>query len=392
MKSNLPKITLFLGVYNGEQYLESLFEQLRAQDSQKFNLLVIDNSSTDNSYDKISNWKKIFGQRLTLVRNEINYGAYGSLFKNLNRIKTPWFCWLQQDDYYKKNHVSTILELISKSDKLTIGVSTTMGTISNSGTVLNSKPRSTWFSANKDQAGQFLQNLKAQSFPDPSSAYRTEIYKKVVIPVHSTTFPDTEHTLRMLAYGKFMVSRKETMYYRENPNSDSHGLNHNERVVGTFLGLIRVFNSNEFIMMLNLIQSHKRFDFASQLLEALSIRLPEGELLQALEILVLEIMIENWSYNEKNISKILSSKYKKLSANRTINILNNLTTAKGLIKTKQKSHKNIKKNSNINNKIWEAYFKSNNVMVRKYNRQIIMVVYKLLFLVKPKHRLKNRWK
>jgi hypothetical protein len=103
-------------------------------------------------------------------------------------------------------------------------------------------------------------------------------------------------------------------------------------------------------------------------------------------------MIENWSYNEKNISKILSSKYKKLSANRTINILNNLTTAKGLIKTKQKSHKNIKKNSNINNKIWEAYFKSNNVMVRKYNRQIIMVVYKLLFLVKPKHRLKNRWK
>jgi len=392
MKSNLPKITLFLGVYNGEQYLESLFEQLRAQDSQKFNLLVIDNSSTDNSYDKISNWKKIFGQRFTLVRNEINYGAYGSLFKNLNRIKTPWFCWLQQDDYYKKNHVSTILELISKSDKLTIGVSTTMGSISNSGTVLNSKPRSTWFSSNMDQAGQFLQNLKAQSFPDPSSAYRTEIYKKVVIPVHSTTFPDTEHTLRMLAYGKFMVSQKETMYYRENPNSDSHGLNHSERVVGTFLGLIRVFNSNEFIVILNLIQPNKRFDFANQLLQALSIRLPKGDLLQALEILVLEFMIENWSYSEKNISKILRSKYKKLSANRTINILNNLTSAEGLTKTKQKTQKNINRNSNINNKIWEVYFKSNNVIVRKYNRKIITIIYRLLFLAKPKHRLKNTWK
>jgi len=392
MKSNLPKITLFLGVYNGEQYLESLFEQLRAQDSQKFNLLVIDNSSTDNSYDKISNWKKIFGQRFTLVRNEINYGAYGSLFKNLNRIKTPWFCWLQQDDYYKKNHVSTILELISKSDKLTIGVSTTMGSISNSGIVLNSKPRSTWFSSNMDQAGQFLQNLKAQSFPDPSSAYRTEIYKKVVIPVHSTTFPDTEHTLRMLAYGKFMVSQKETMYYRENPNSDSHGLNHSERVVGTFLGLIRVFNSNEFIVILNLIQPNKRFDFANQLLQALSIRLPKGDLLQALEILVLEFMIENWSYSEKNISKILRSKYKKLSANRTINILNNLTSAEGLTKTKQKTQKNINRNSNINNKIWEVYFKSNNVIVRKYNRKIITIIYRLLFLAKPKHRLKNTWK
>ena len=392
MQSNLPKITLFLGIYNGKQYLESLYEQLRTQDSQKFKLLVIDNSSTDSSYNEISKWEKTFKQRLTLVSNEVNYGAYGSLFKNFNRIKTPWFCWLQQDDYYKKNHVSTILELISKSDKFTIGVSTTMGTISNKGTVLNSKPRSTWFSPEMNQAGQFLQNLRAQAFPDPSSAYRVGVYKKVIVPVHSTTFPDTEHTLRMLAYGKFMVSQKETMYYRENPNSDSHGLNHKEKVLGTFLGLTRVFNSNEFITILNSIQPHKRFDFASQLVQALSIRLPEGELLQTLEILVLEIMIENWSYTEKTVSKILSGKYKKLSANRTVNILNNLTTAKGLTKTKQKMFKKTNRKSSMNNKIWEAYFKSNNVILRKYNRQIIMVVYKFLFLVKPKHRWKNRWK
>lgn len=391
MGSNLPKITLFLGIYNGEQYLESLFEQLRAQDSQKFDLLVIDNSSTDNSYYEIHQWKKIFKRRLTIVRNEINYGAYGSLFKNLNRIKTPWFCWLQQDDYYKKDHVSTILNLISKSNKSIIGISTTMGTISNNGTVLNSKPRSTWFSPDMDQAGQFLQNLKAHSFPDPSSAYRTEIYKKVMIPVHSTTFPDTEHTLRMLAYGKFKISQKETMYYRENPNSDSHGLNHDERIMGTFLGLVRVFNSNEFIVILNLIQSHKKFDFASQLLHALSIRLQKGVLLQALEILVLEIMIETWSYNEKEVSEILRNKYKILSATRTINILKNLSTADVLTDTKQKSSKNIGRNANISNKIWEVYFKSNNVVVRKHNRQIVMVVYKLLFLIKPKHRWKNRW-
>ena len=114
--------------------------------------------------------------------------------------------------------------------------------------------------------------------------------------------------------------------------------------------------------------------------------------MQTLEILVLEIMIENWSYTEKTVSKILSGKYKKLSANRTVNILNNLTTAKGLTKTKQKMFKKTNRKSSMNNKIWEAYFKSNNVILRKYNRQIIMVVYKFLFLVKPKHRWKNRWK
>jgi hypothetical protein len=114
-------------------------------------------------------------------------------------------------------------------------------------------------------------------------------------------------------------------------------------------------------------------------------------LLQALEILVLEIMIETWSYNEKEVSEILRNKYKILSATRTINILKNLSTADVLTDTKQKSSKNIGRNANISDKIWEVYFKSNNVVVRKHNRQIVMVVYKLLFLIKPKHRWKNRW-
>ena len=73
MESNLPKITLFLGIYNGEQYLESLFEQLQAQDSQKFNLLVIDNSSTDNSYNEISYWKKIFEQKLNRINSLLGF-------------------------------------------------------------------------------------------------------------------------------------------------------------------------------------------------------------------------------------------------------------------------------------------------------------------------------
>jgi hypothetical protein len=57
---------------------------------------------------------------------------------------------------------------------------------------------------------QFLQNLKAQAFPDPASAYKLDIFKKTIIPFHSSAFPDTEHTLRMLGYGKFIVSQKVT--------------------------------------------------------------------------------------------------------------------------------------------------------------------------------------
>jgi hypothetical protein len=43
MKSNLPKITLFLGIYNGEKYIDSLLEQIQSQENQKFTILVVDN-------------------------------------------------------------------------------------------------------------------------------------------------------------------------------------------------------------------------------------------------------------------------------------------------------------------------------------------------------------
>jgi glycosyltransferase involved in cell wall biosynthesis len=384
------KITAFLGLFNAEKYLESLLEQLVSQDTQEFNLLLVDNDSNDNTYLRIQPWEKIFSKRITLVKNKHNLGAYGSLFSNLNKVKTEWFCWIHQDDFYKSNHISTLLDLISMSRENIIGASTTMGSMSADGIILKSKPRSTWFANDLDQAGQFLQNLKSQSVPDPSSAYRLKTFKKVTMPIHSTSFPDTEHTLRLLGYGKFVVTQKETMYYRENPASISHIINGIERELGAAVALIRVFSSFEFKHLLGTIDPKKRNAFVRQLLNALQHRIFNDSVLRTIEIYLIEEIIGKWGYKDKKISKILYYKYAIFASNLTLATIKNLSNSNFPFPSQRKENSTEK--INLASKFWNYYFKLNPKTLRRINKIFLIILYKLIFLLKPNHRLKTKWK
>jgi glycosyltransferase involved in cell wall biosynthesis len=390
MKPDKFPITLFIGVFNAEKYMKSVLDQLISQDNQNFKILLVNNSSKDNTMGYAGLWKKIFSNRVRIIENNINYGAYGSLFRNLNKIHTDWFAWIHQDDYYKSNHLSTILDLISQSDSKTVGVSTTMGSMSDNGKKLNSKPRSTWFSSNLDQAGQFLQNLKSQAVPDPASAFRLESFKKVRMPIHSSSFPDTEHTLRLLGYGTFLVSQKETMLYRENPKSISHAINDTEREIGTSVSLIRVFSSIEFEKILNTITEDKQGDFTKKLLKALQHRFPEGAYLRTIEIFVLERIIEIWGYTNFEISQKLFQKYSEFSSPLTLNTINNLSG------TNFKSSKQILKSNyhkpKLSIKIWDKYFNLQLGIFKKFNKFLLKMIYTFIFIIKPNHRLRTKWK
>jgi len=388
MSTKKHNLTLYLGIYNGKKYIDSLLKQILSQEYQKFNILVVDNNSSDQSEKMFGNWKKIYKSNFQFVKNTMNYGGHGSLFKNMDKIQTPWFCTLHQDDFYKPNHTKTISELISASKNNTVGVSTTMGSMSNSGKILNSKPRVTWFASNLDEPGQFLQNLKAQTVPFPASAFNLSIFKKTVVPFHSPTFSDTEQTLRMLGYGRFIFSQKETMYYRENPNSESHVLNLKERTIGAAVALSRVFNSNEFELILNKVSENKRNLFAAQLMESLSHRIPHSDLLTTTQTIALERMIIKWGYGEKELSFTLGNNYANLSSELAVGIINNLSNNKIKIKNTQ----TIIKSQTLASKIWNIYFNLNIFNSIKFNKFFIKNLYKIIFILKPDHRMKNKWK
>lgn len=380
-------VTLYLGIYNGEKYLDSLFRQIQSQESQDFKILVVDNNSPNITNEMFKEWERVYKNKFQFIKNKINYGAHGSLFHNLNNISTPWFCTLHQDDFYKPNHVSTIANLITNSNKNIVGVSTTMGSIANTGKILNSKPRVNWFSPNLDQPGQFLQNLRAQTVPFPASAFRLNVFAQTQVPIHSASFSDTEQTLRMLGHGSFISSQKETMLYRENPNSESHVLNEKERIIGAAVALSRIFCSNEFKAVLDVVDRSKQEAFASQLIKALQHRMPESDLLNVIENLALEQMILKWGYSNRKISQLLGRNYAEQLSSQTVQTLNNLSGNSIRIKHRQR----LVKNQSTSSRFWDFYFNRQIFKSQRLNKIFLKTIYRIIFIIKPNHRMKNRW-
>ena len=384
----MPILTLYLGLYNGVKYIESLFHQIQLQEYQDFKILVVDNNSSDESFKLIKHWQKVYKSNIQIVKNKFNYGGHGSLIKNIDKIETPWFCTFHQDDFYKANHLSTLIDLILASTKNTVGVSTTMGSMTKDARTIATKPRINWFSSNLDQPGQFLQNLKAQAVPYPASAFKLSIFKKTQVPFHSPTFSDTEQTLRMLGYGKFIFSQKETMLYRENPESESHKLNEYEKIIGTAVSLARVFHSREFNLLLDTVEKKKREKFAKQVLLALNSRIKNSVLSNTIENMALEQMLIKWGYAENGVTSLLSKNYAKTSSVQAIEVLNNLSNNS----VKFEQFTNRKETIRPSKRIWDLYFKTNMVRSQSLNRIVLKNIYRMIFLVKPNHVFKNKWK
>lgn len=74
MEINYLKITVVITTYNLERYIDNCFDDLINQTMQDFDVLIVDDNSSDGTRDKIEKWKLKFGNRLKTVYLESNKG------------------------------------------------------------------------------------------------------------------------------------------------------------------------------------------------------------------------------------------------------------------------------------------------------------------------------
>ncbi len=296
-----PKLlTVYLGIYNGEAYLDSLLEQLLDQTFQNFDLLIVDNASTDSSLNKLELWKDKFVGRIMIIRNEINLGGAGSLdlVLKIGLIKTPWFATLHQDDYYLNNHLEVLENEIKNAGTNVVAVCTLMRSLDEKGNPQETPPRAAWLVDSNTQIDDFLLNLRTQSLSFPSSAFHKETFLRSSAPWHSPTFGDTETTLTLLIHGKLKYIQKETMLYRENPTSESHVINQLQSKIGAGLGLARVFSNDNFKNLLELVPINDRSRFCLEVYSCIDIRIGDSALADFLKLLFVEACFKAWGYTE----------------------------------------------------------------------------------------------
>lgn len=109
MSSKNPDIAVMMLLYNGEEYLEQSLAALAAQTYKNFHLFIIDDGSTDNSFEIAQKYEARF-EHITLEKNTENKGVIRNLRDTLRMIErelpeASYFIWACADDWWSPEYL-----------------------------------------------------------------------------------------------------------------------------------------------------------------------------------------------------------------------------------------------------------------------------------------------
>ncbi|MDG2252929.1 MAG: glycosyltransferase [Methylophilaceae bacterium] len=108
MNQNSPLVTLGMPIYNGALWLNQAIKTLVAQDYPNTQILLIDDCSSDDSWNICQEYSKEHAN-ITIERNNKNIGAIANFKKVLSKAEGKYFVWCSQDDYWEKDFTSLLV-------------------------------------------------------------------------------------------------------------------------------------------------------------------------------------------------------------------------------------------------------------------------------------------
>jgi len=312
---------VYLGIYNPGRFKSKIESWLPRLDLTGTHLVIADNHSTEDSLGWTSKLAQNIDGRVSIIRNDQNFGGYGGLAVNLWRFQdTTWITTLHQDDAYSNNHVQEHRKVLSDGQANLGMICSEARSVSPSGQELP-YPRAHWFLDSKpDLASVFLANLKKHVYPFSGATFRRELFEKYPIPWYSSAFPDTEMVLRMCADYACVFAEGITVEYLENPNSESHSLSAIHREFGAFQSLIRVFSGSSYEKACRSVSQELRDGFIEGLMEGLRSRFENIQLRELITQVALERAAKHMGPFQKLNSEIAKG-YLSISDLRAVEVL-----------------------------------------------------------------------
>jgi glycosyltransferase involved in cell wall biosynthesis len=103
-----PTISIILPTYNRAAFIDAALRSICAQTSQDWELIVVDDGSTDDTRARIEPWITKLGSRLTYVPRP-NGGAYAARNMGLDHAKGEFVAFFDSDDTWLPQHLASCL-------------------------------------------------------------------------------------------------------------------------------------------------------------------------------------------------------------------------------------------------------------------------------------------
>lgn len=110
------KISVITASYNYAQYIEEAINSVINQSYQDWELIVIDDASSDNSVEIIKSYCQK-DSRIKLFQNEQNKGLSATLLQGLSHATGDWVAFLESDDFFAPDNLSEKVEIIEDAKR-----------------------------------------------------------------------------------------------------------------------------------------------------------------------------------------------------------------------------------------------------------------------------------
>jgi glycosyltransferase involved in cell wall biosynthesis len=172
----MKKLTVFTPTFNRAYCLGNCYESLKRQTNKDFIWLIIDDGSTDNTKDLVSNWQTENLMDIQYIWQE-NQGMHGAHNTAYELIKTELNVCIDSDDYLPNEAVEKILGMWEREGSENVSGLIGLDSFSD-GTVIGSK-----LPDKLKTSTLFDLYYKYGVTGDKKLVYRTELTKKFPYPV-----------------------------------------------------------------------------------------------------------------------------------------------------------------------------------------------------------------
>ena len=285
-----PKISVILPAYNAEQYLRTAVDSILEQSFRDFELLVINDGSTDSTKEIILSYND---ERIRYIENEKNLGLIDTLNKGILLSKGEYIARMDADDICHLSRFQMQIDFMEKNPEYIICSSSRKEFVhSISHFHLSVLP--------VDDVSIRIHSIFNTPFTHPAVMFRSGIVKEnnIFFEKDYKYAEDYQLWIKILQYGKGYNFKMPLLYYRDTPNSQTNiGAGQIEQRKRTISNIQQLALQQQ-----NIVLDQKELDF--------------------IYILSLSDKIRNINFEDFSVNFILSF-FKKLSLQLKINYPNN---------------------------------------------------------------------
>ncbi len=213
---SLPEISVIVPIYNVEKYLSDCLDSILSQTFQDFEVICVNDGSTDNCYQIIDKYA-LQDKRISVIHQE-NKGVSRARNVGIEQATGKYITFCDSDDYWHRDFLKIMHELITKYDVDMVSsdiVPTKNRYSKNLSDLSNFKPKLKLIDNPFDY---FLKTNKIRTGV-PFKLYRAEPVKQMrfVEGIYLEDVPFTTFLLEKM--NKVLLTNWPLYYYYTNPDS-----------------------------------------------------------------------------------------------------------------------------------------------------------------------------